>query len=305
MHRKHLRAIDLNLLVILDALLDERSVTRASARLFLTQPATSHALARLRSLFDDPLLERRGTTMALSARAEELQPQLREVLQGVQRLVRVPDVPLTQLRQTVHLAMADYPAVVIVPLLWARLRKIAPGLSLVLHSWTDNARELERLRRGDVSVVLSTLGAPPEDIEKDHIADEHYVGVTAKRHPLGPTPTARGLVAFPHVLVSAVGARTSPFDERLAALGLKRNVGISVPSFLSVPHIVAMSDAIAMIPRSLANHWGPAKELARFKLPIDAGTFSVDVAWHKRRTRDVAVEAIRKVLTEVVARALH
>jgi DNA-binding transcriptional LysR family regulator len=82
-------------------------------------------------------------------------------------------------------------------------------------------------------------------------------------------------------------------------------VGISVPSFLTVPHIVAMSDAIAMIPRSLANHWGPAKELARFKLPIDPGTFSVDVAWHKRRARDVAVQAVRKVLTEVVARALR
>jgi DNA-binding transcriptional LysR family regulator len=117
MHQKNLRAVDLNLLVALDALLDERSVTRAAARLFLTQPAASHALDRLRSLFDDPLLERRGTAMALTPRAEEMQAPLRELPQNVQLLVRVPDIPLTQLRQTVHLAMADYPAAVIVPLL--------------------------------------------------------------------------------------------------------------------------------------------------------------------------------------------
>jgi DNA-binding transcriptional LysR family regulator len=305
MQQKNLRAVDLNLLVILDALLDERSVTRAAARLFLTQPAASHALDRLRALFADPLLERRGTTMALTAKAEELQAPVRAVLDDVRRLVRTRDIPLRDLRATVHLAMADYPAAVVVPLLWARLQKTAPGLALVVHAWTDHTREQERLRRGEVGLALSTLPVPPDDIEREHVADEHYVGVTRKGHPLGRTPTLAQFVAYPHVLVSATGARTSPFDARLAERGQKRTVGISLPSFLAVPSVVLESDAIAMIPRSIARHWAPARPLAQFKLPLDPGTFTVDLAWHKRRSHDVAVQAVRKALSAIVARLLR
>jgi DNA-binding transcriptional LysR family regulator len=305
MQKKNLRSVDLNLLVVLDALLDERSVTRAAARLFLTQPATSHALDRLRSLFDDALLERHGTTMALTPKAEELQRPLRDLLEDVQRLVNVAEVPLKELSQTVHLAMPDFPAALLVPPLWAHLQKIAPRLALVVHGWSDNARELERLRRGEVGLVLSALDAQPDDIEKVRVAEERYVGIAAKRHPVGAAPTLQQFVSYPHVLVSAVGARTSAFDKRLAARGQTRYVGISVPTFLSVPAIVAASNALAMIPRSLARHWGPAKMLAQFKLPIDPGSFGVDLAWHRRRSHDPAILAVRSVMVDVLKATLQ
>ncbi|MES2070545.1 MAG: LysR family transcriptional regulator [Pseudomonadota bacterium] len=303
MHQKNLRAIDLNLLVILDALLTERSVTRAAARLYLTQPATSHALERLRLLFQDPLLERRKGGMGLTARAEELQGPLREILDGLQRLVQVQDTPLSELKQTVHLAMPDFPATLIVPRLWAEVQETAPGLNLVVHNWTDNALEIARLQKGEISLVLSTLGAVPPDVEKVHIGQEGYVGIAALGHPLGERPSLKEFAAYPHVLVSAKGSQSTPLDQQLAGLGLQRRAGVSVSSFLTVPAIVAASNAIALIPRSMAKHSlaaGPSSQLKQFTPPLDAGSFSVDIAWHKRRNQDQAVQLVARLLTRLL-----
>ena len=304
MHEKNLRAIDLNLLVVLDALLAERNVTRAAARLFMTQPAASHALERLRALFDDPLLERRGSAMALTARAEGLRAPLAALLGEVRGLINLAPIPLKEIRQTVHLAMADFPAVIVLPLLWPKLRKLAPGIDLVIHNWTDQARELERLRRGEVGLALSTLDEVPEEMEKEHVGQSGYIGVMAKGHALGSRPTPARYVAYPHVVVSAVGARASPFDKRLAELGLARRTGMSVPSFLVVPEVVAASDALALVPPSLAKHWAPARQLARFRPPVDPGSFGVDIAWHRRHAKDPAIQAVRGLLAQIIRRLL-
>ena len=305
MHEKNLRAIDLNLLVVLDALLSERSVTRAAARLFMTQPAASHALERLRALFGDALLERRGARMVLTARAEALQAPLAAVLREVRGLVQLAPTPLAEIRQTVHLAMADFPAVILLPKLWARLRRAAPGIDLVLHNWTDQAREIERLRRGEVDLALATLEGPPEGIERERIGESGYVGIMKKGHPMGARPTAARYLAYPHVLVSAVGARASAFDQRLAGLGLARRAGLSVPSFLVVPAVVAASDAIALVPGALARHWAPARTLARFKPPVDPGRFGVDIGWHQRRAQDAATQAVRALVVQIVRAQLE
>ncbi|GGC76048.1 LysR family transcriptional regulator [Undibacterium terreum] len=304
MHQKNLRAIDLNLLVILDALLTERSVTRAAARLYLTQPATSHALERLRLLFQDPLLERRKGGMALTARAEELQAPLREVLEELQRLVHMPDLPLSELKQTVHLAMPDFPAALVVPQLWAALQDTAPGINLVVHNWTDNSLEIARLQKGEISLVLSTLGAVPADVEKVHIAQEGYVGIAALQHPIAEYPGVEEFTSYPHVLMSAKGSQASPFDQQLAALGHQRRVGISISSFLTVPSIVEASNAIALIPRSMARHWSNSSKLKQFIPPVDAGSFSVDMAWHKRRSHDKAVQLVAELLLGIMQRNL-
>ncbi|WP_394781321.1 LysR family transcriptional regulator [Undibacterium sp.] len=301
---KNLRAIDLNLLVILDALLTESSVTQAAARLYLTQPATSHALERLRLLFGDPLLERRKGGMALTARAEELQAPLREILEELQRLVQVPDLPLSEIKQTVHLAMPDYPAALIVPQLWAALQGSAPGVNLAVHNWTDNSLEIARLQKGEISLVLSTLGAVPADVEKVHIAQETYVGIAALNHPISEHPDGEEFTSYPHVLVSAKGSQATPFDQRLATLGLQRRVGISIASFLTVPSIVEASNAIALIPRSMARHWSTSSKLKQFVPPVDAGSFSVDMAWHKRRSNDKAVQLVANLLLEIMQRSL-
>jgi DNA-binding transcriptional LysR family regulator len=292
MHETNLRAVDLNLLLVLDALLAERSVTRAAGRLHLSQPAASHALDRLRGLFGDPLLERRGTGMALTAKAEALRPRLETLIHEVQRLVDLPPTPLAELTQTVRLSLADYPCAILLPPLWQRLQQLAPKLQLVCQSWREGARELERLQRGDTDIALSLFTEVPDDLCREELGLEHYVGVARNNHPLGARPGLAEFCRYPHVLVSAVGAQRSSYDAQLQSRGWQRRVGISVSSFLAVPSIVAASDALALVPASLARHWPPMADLLHFTPPVVPPPFPVHLGYHRRRATDVAVMAV-------------
>jgi DNA-binding transcriptional LysR family regulator len=142
----NLRTLDLNLLVILDALLDEGHVSRAAERLGLSQPATSAALERCRGIFGDPLLERRGGGMKLTAKAEALRDPLRAVLGGVIGLVDPAEPDLTSIDQVVRLIMTDYPAVVLARTLLPKLRATGPGINLVVLPWHGGGDAAERLR---------------------------------------------------------------------------------------------------------------------------------------------------------------
>lgn len=292
MHGMNLRAVDLNLLLVLDALLAERSVTRAAGRLHLSQPAASHALDRLRGLFGDPLLERRGTRMALTAKAEALRPRLATLIHDIQGLVDLPPTPLCELTQIVRLSLADYPCAILLPPLWQRLQQIAPKLQLVCQSWHEGARELERLQRGDTDIALSLFTEVPDDICRADLGREHYVGVARQHHPLGAQPGIAEFCRYPHVLVSAVGAQRSPYDAQLQARGWQRRVGVSVSSFLAVPSIVAASDAVALVPASLARRWPPMADLLQFTPPIVPPPFPVHLGYHRRRATDAAIMAV-------------
>lgn len=299
MHATNLRAVDLNLLLVLDALLGERSVTRAASRLALSQPAVSHALDRLRGLFHDPLLERHGAQMLLTPKAEALKPRLARLISDIQGVVDLPKPPLATLEQTVRLALADYPCAVLLPPLWRRLQELAPGIQLVCQSWQKGSRELERLQRGDTEIALSLFDEVPDDIHHEKLGVEHYVGIARAGHPLGPTPDGSEFCRYPHVLVSAVGAQRSPYDAQLAARGWRRKVGVSVSSFLAVPSIVAASDALALVPGSLARFWPPLADLLHFTPPVVPQPFDIHLGYHRRRGMDTGVMAVVDCLKEV------
>lgn len=305
MHKINLRSIDLNLLVVLQALLEERSITRAAANLYLTQSATSHALSRLRDLFDDQLLERRGATMELTAVAENLREPLDQIVKSVERLVMPEPVAIDQIKQTVHIGMADFPTAIFLPIVWGRLQTIAPGINLVVHDWHDANSEIERLHRGDISLALSTFNDLSKSICRVHLGDETYVGVARQDHPIGSEPTLEEWVSYSHVIVSSTGARTSSLDTVLGKNGLQRRVAVSVAGFLSVPSIVESSQTIALVPKSIANNWPVAKTLRQFKVPFETGSFSVDLAWHIRRDKDPAIQTVAKLIVEVFQELLQ
>ncbi len=299
MHATNLRAVDLNLLVVLDALLEERSVTRAARRLYLSQPAVSHALDRLRSLLGDPLLERRGAQMQLTAKAAALKPRLAGVIKDIQTLVDLPDTPLQELEQTVRLSLADYPCAILLPPLWQRLQQVAPRIQLVCQNWNEGPRELERLQRGDTDIALSLFTTVPDDIHRETLGVEHYTGIARARHPLGKKPKLAALCRYPHVLVSAIGAQRSPYDAQLAALGVERKIGVSVSSFLAVPSIVAASDAVALVPSSLARFWPPLAGLLKFTPPVSPPPFDIHLGYHHRRASDPGIVAVLTCLRAV------
>ncbi|MBV8657052.1 MAG: LysR family transcriptional regulator [Burkholderiales bacterium] len=284
--------------MILDALLSEGSVTRASAKLYMSQPAVSHALDRLRVLFDDPLLERQGKTMMLTLKAKQLQPELAILIQSVTRLVALPALPLAELQQTIRISLADYPAAIGLPGLVTRLAAVAPGIRIACQEWREGQDELERLRRGEVDIALSVFPARPDDIHIFGMGTEHYVGVMREGHPMGPSPTLEAFCAYPHIIVSATGATRTTVDVQLEGLGHRRNVGLTVSNFLVVPAIVAQSDHIALLPLSLATHWTGATGLARFTPPLQPPSYEAHLAYHRRHAADVG---IRAVADEIIA----
>ena len=185
MHELHLRSLDLNLILALDALLEERSVTRAAQRVGITQSAMSHALARLRAVTGDALLVRAASGMVSTARAEELGPPIRRALEGVAAALRPPQAfePKTAARR-IRIGTGDYGEIVLLPCVLKRLAKEAPRVDLRVVFQGDNAAGM--LRSGDVDLLLSPLFAAEigPGMYARKLFDERFVCVVRRGHPL-------------------------------------------------------------------------------------------------------------------------
>jgi len=296
----NLRTIDLNLLVILDALLDEAHVSRAAQRLGLTQPAVSAALRRCRALFGDPLLDRGRGLMRRTPRGEALRAPLKTLLGEVQALIDPPEIPLDQIRQSIRVMIADQIAALLLPQLLDRLQAAAPGIDLVVRTWRGAEQAYTDLLSGDVHLAMSLFDREAEGIDRRHILDEHYVVVMRADHPAAANFDRDAWLAFPHVVVSGSGETRTPLDARLAALGHRRRIGIVVPSFMMVPDILLATDFIAMMPA----HAIPGGLLDRIivhapPLPVDG--FPLHLAWASRARGDRGLMYVTNELAALVA----
>jgi DNA-binding transcriptional LysR family regulator len=287
----NLRAIDLNLLVVLDALLDEAHVSRAATRLNLSQPAVSNALQRCRDLFDDPLLERGRGVMRRTARAEALRGPLKSILADVTDLLDPPEIPLQALRQTVRLTMADDPASLIAGPLLTALQQTAPGLTLVFQPWTGSPAAAQDVLSGAADIAVSVFAQQIEGLAQITLLQETYVVAMRRDHPAAQAFDLEAWLAFPHVLVSGTGRMQSPLDAQLAALGQVRRVGAVVPSFQLVPALLAQTDHIAMLPKHGFDQ-NAHPQLIRFAPPIEVAGFALHLASHSRQAHNRGVQHV-------------
>ncbi len=295
----NLRSIDLNLLVILDALLDEAHVSRAAERIGLSQPAASSALDRCRQLFRDRLLERGQGGMVLTPKAQALAGPVKEVLGGVAALLGPRESDLATLRQTVRLVMADYPAAVIAPALRARLAVSAPGITLAILPWHGAAAALEGLGRGTVDLAVSVFPAADADFTRRELLRESYLVAMRRDHPAAETFDLDAWLADPHVLVSGRGEARTPVDEALARIGRARRIGMIVPSFSLVPPLLAGSDLLALLPsRCLPS--SSQTGLVAHPPPIPVEGFPLHIAWHKRRASDPATRHVAALVEDLI-----
>jgi DNA-binding transcriptional LysR family regulator len=299
---KDLRGMDLNLLVVLDALLDEAHVTRAAERVHLSQPATSAALERCRHLFGDPLLERGGQAglrgMRLSAKAEALRGPLKAALASVQALMSPAAPDLLKLRASVRLMMSDYPAVQVALQLLPALHERAPGIGLVFMPWRGGADAVEALRRGTADLAVSVLPAQDVDLAGTRLSFETYAVAMRRGHPAAQGFGLDAWLAQPHRLVSGRGESRSPLDETLAQIGRQRRVGLVVPSFSMVAPLLQATDLIAMLPRRCIA--ADDEALAVFEPPVAVDGFSLHMAWHRRSAADPAVQHVAQRVREVL-----
>lgn len=287
----NLRSVDLNLLVILDALLDEAHVSRAAYRLNLSQPAVSNALQRCRAMFDDPLLERGRGIMRRTARAEALRGPVKSILSDLTALIDPPEIPLHALRQTVRLTMADDPISLIAGPLLTALQSTAPGLTLIFQPWNGSSAAARDLLNGETDIAVSVFDHRIEGIEQITLFDETYVVAMRKDHPAARDFGLDAWLRFPHVLMSGTGSANSPLDSQLAALGRSRRVGAVVPSFQLVPALLAHTDYIAMLPKhgfDLNAH----PLLTSFAPPIEVEGFPLHLASHTRQSNNPGVQHV-------------
>jgi DNA-binding transcriptional LysR family regulator len=295
-----LRTVDLNLLIALDALLAERNVTRAAARLNLSQSAMSAALARLRTLFGDPLLLRTAGGMLPTSKGQALIAPVRQVLGEIVRLVQQPGTfDPAGAERTFTIAASDYVEFAILPRLVDFLEARAPRSRLAVRPMDFGAvgRSLET---GEVDLGILSAGFAPPSVRSRPLFVERFVCVVRKGHPrVGERLTLDQYCALDHVLVSpSGGAFSAPADDALAAIGRTRHVRLSVPHFLLVPEILRRSDMIAVLPERLAR--GYQSRLAVMELPIDMAPFTIAAVWHERSHRGPAQAWLREALANLM-----
>jgi DNA-binding transcriptional LysR family regulator len=305
MHDVHgeLTGIDLNLVLALDALLAERHVTRAASRLGITQPAASHALSRLRALLGDPLLVRgpRGA-MSPTPRAAQLAPQVRKVLVELAGALRGTTFDPATARRTFRICTTDYVELVLLPRLTERIARLAPGIDLWVHSFTDwgNAE----LAAGALDAVISPprgASRPAGSYEK-LLFDESFTCIVRADHPLARSRmTLARYCAASHLLVSPRGTPGSLVDDALAAMGKTRRVALAVPHFLVVPHIVAGTDLVATLASRLAAPFARTLGIVATPPPVAIPKFQLALAWHERNHHDPQQRWFRDQILAVAA----
>ncbi|AMG46730.1 LysR family transcriptional regulator [Achromobacter ruhlandii] len=293
----NLRAIDLNLLVVLDALLHERHLTRAAARLPMSQPAMSHALARLRLLLGDPLFHRTRGGLRPTPHALALEAPLREVLAQVRRLLAGAVFEPAASRRVFRLAMSDYGASVALPPLMRCLRRDAPGIDLEI-SYASRSGMIAGVADGQLDLALAVFGETPADIRRAVLFHEGFV--CAADAGQGVPATLDGYLARPHVLVAASqDQRAAEVDAALARLGHARRVALRLPHWTAAPAALAGTDLVLTVARRTLDPAPPGVAVAPVPVPIAPLAF--EMIWHERADGDAGLGWLRGLLSQVLA----
>jgi DNA-binding transcriptional LysR family regulator len=278
--RAALASIDLNLLVALDALLRDRSVTRAGRRIGLSQPAMSHALARLRDLLGDPILTREGKMMRRSALGERLAPRVLQLLGEIDSalLGHRSFAPISA-RRTFRIATNDYCGAVLIPELVSRLRTLAPHVELELHVHRGQA-PADELTRGELDVAVGVFLRVEAGLLVEDLFRERFCCVVRRRHPtVGATLTLQQFLDLDHLLVSVPDYGPGVVDFALARRKMQRRVCVRVPSFLVAPLVVARTDLILTLPERIARLVAGAHDLRILPPPLELAPFAVQMVW--------------------------
>jgi len=291
-----MRTLDLNLLKALDALLDERSVTRAAARLALTQPAVSGMLNRMRDHFDDPLFIRAPHGMVPTTRAEALAAPVKRILADIDALLQpIAFDPITA-NLTFTLAATDYALrAVVVPFI-AALKVRAPHIRVRVVP-VEPERLVNQLGQGKLDLALMTPHTTPDELHSRALYDERYVCMMRADHPDAGKPlTLDRFCALEQVLVSYEGEGFHGVtDDALAKIGRTRRVGLSVSSFLVLPDVLTISDMIAVVPERMAEN---RAGMFVCDTPASVQGFTKSMAWHERTHRSPAQQWLRELLLE-------
>ena len=291
MNRNDLRRVDLNLLIVFETLMHERSVTRAAEKLFLGQPAISAALSRLRGLFDDPLFVRTGRTMEPSARAHEIFALLSPALDSISTAVsRAAEFDPGTSTAVFRIGLSDDAEFALLPRLLKRIRAEAPGIVLVVRR-VNYLLMPTLLASGEISVGVSYTSELPANAKRKLLRRSKPKLLRADSVP--GSITLEDFCARPHALVSFAGDLSGFIDEALGEIGRKRHVVLAVPQFNGLGSLLAGTDIVATVPDYTAEVLTAAGGLRAEDLPMEVNSFELHMAWRGAQDNDPAERWLR------------
>ncbi|BEU27907.1 LysR family transcriptional regulator [Paraburkholderia sp. 22B1P] len=292
---------DLNALYVIEALALERSVSRAADRLGLTQPAVSHALARLRESFQDDLFVRAGAVMAPTPVGEK-------VIDGVQRALAVIRQDIWQAKsfdaatttRTFSVCLSDMGVIVLLPRLLAALHAQAPNATL-RPIQVPSVELASALQDGEVDLAIGYLGRLGENLHQQSLFRRSLVGIIAGS---GTRKTVKmsleRFVASRHVVSATLAITNQLLEKELRRQGMKLRIGVDVPYLLAVPGLVANSDYIAVVPEELAALFSRLAAVDVFTLPVPLGDLTVQQFWHARYHNDAGHRWFRALVASTL-----
>ena len=290
---------DLKALLVFDAVMTERSTTKAGYRLSMSQPAVSSALNRLRHALKDELFVRGGDGMRPTPRALELAAPIRQALTQLREALKpVKFIPESASR-TFTFAMADHAAALILPPLAERLEKLAPQIDIRVKPNTNiNAPEL--LDAGEIDFAIGLFLNPPERLRVASLIEDEYICAMRRSHPLAQKPLDLDrYLSAKHLLISLSGEPTGFVDQLLESQGLQRRVAMTVNQFSVVPKILRQSNLVVTVVRRAITLSPYARELIVKPVPLAIQPSALSLLWHERLSHHPANEWIRSQLFEI------
>ncbi|QSX75413.1 LysR family transcriptional regulator [Lysobacter arenosi] len=293
---------DLNLLPVFLALMEERNVTRAAARLGITQPALSNALVRLRDMLQDPLFIRERYGMQPTQKAESLAPGIAAAVASLDELILGQQgFDPAKAERLFTIAPNSYVEFVLVPAIVARLRERAPGIRLRLTPYGTDLAETGAIS-GETAMVLGRIVDPPDNLVVQHLMDDGLACVVRADHPqVNKRLSRKQYEQLKHVNVLPAGRLRAGLFQALERQGLRRDVAVSVTHFLAIPEMLAVTDYCTTLPMQICRHLAGDARLKVLPAPVDLGTFPTEMAWHVRYRHDPAHQWLRALISEVAA----
>jgi DNA-binding transcriptional LysR family regulator len=293
-------AFDLNLLVVFDAVEQEKNLTRAGLRLGMSQPAVSHALARLRHLLKDELFVRTPSGMNPTPRAERMVGPIRAALQELQVTLEADEFDAEQASNTFTVAVNNYAARAVVPALAHRISQLAPSVVLEVRP-IGMLHVLDQLDGGGVQLALTTLTDGGDRFKCVGLLDDEYVVVLANNHAEARAPelSLERFAALPHIAITSSGDDTNFIDDALAEHGLSRFIPAKVPLHSLVP-VLVNSGALAVMPRRAAADLVAMCPLVMRPLPFPSPRVGLSMIWHRRLDNHPAHRWLRGTLRSSV-----
>ncbi|WP_394129395.1 LysR family transcriptional regulator [Shewanella maritima] len=317
MHIDNLSRIDLNLLVILQVLFEEQSVTRAASRLHVSQSSLSKSLNRLRTTLDDPLFQRTAHGLKPTAHAIALGQQLPNLLQNLYQITQPPIFDPYNSHRNFSFSMVESAYETLLPLFIGSVLKQAPNLSLDTYLWNEKSLQDISLGQVDFGITgrdLSPLADArfdnmPEGIEHQTLFKDNQVCLVRKHHPILDKIAQgdwdlTGYLSLFHVQVRCEGNNWWAIDYHLAESNHRRNISVTVPDFYGAASICAHTDLIYTLPSSFAKHASKLYPLEVVPLPFEFMPMAYVLLWHERNNQEPGHQWFRQIISQQIQHAL-